>query len=195
MAPDSPRHFVLDSSFHPAKVKASIAQNPAIRWWINSHHAYEKAHHFCRRTGPPHLDARRRDHLWLCLGALLVLMRARHKILLCLIPLYAFTWIGGYYSHSASLKREALQRYDAAKKSDAEHTALAIELVAAPPRPQARETGPVSGVAWCVPVLPGILVADSYYVIGPLYGRGGIKIVIFYGCGSWASDPLWGWIA
>ena len=122
-------------------------------------------------------------------------MRARHKILLCLIPLYAVTWIGGYYSHSASLKSEAQRRYDAAKKSDAEYAALAAKEGAAPLRPQAHKDSPVSGVSWCVPVLPGVLIADSYCVVGPLYGRGGIKIVIFYGCGSWASSPLWGWIA
>jgi len=31
-----------------------------------------------------------------------------------------------------------------------------------------REGGPEVGVDWCVPILPGVLLADSYYVIAPL---------------------------
>ena len=122
-------------------------------------------------------------------------MHARRKILLWLIPLYAVTWVGGYFSHSASLKGEAQRLFDAAQKSDAEYAALAAKEGVAPFRLKASKTGPVSGVSWCVPVLPGVLIADSYYVVGPLYGRGGVKVVIFYCVGSWASSPLWGWIA
>jgi hypothetical protein len=47
-----------------------------------------------------------------------------------------------------------------------------------------RAGGPWAEVHWCVPILPGLLIADSDYAIGRLYGRGGIKLVLFYGNGS-----------
>jgi hypothetical protein len=122
-------------------------------------------------------------------------MRIRRKILFWLIPLYLVTWIGGWVSHSAALKRDAQRRYEAAQKSDAEYAALAAKEGQPPSRPQAGKTGPHTDVSWCFPILPGVLIADSYYVVGPLYGRGGIKVVIFYGFGSLASEPLWGWIS
>jgi len=121
-------------------------------------------------------------------------MRARYKIAVWLIPLYIITWVGGYYGHSATLKRETEIRYENAKKADLEYAALAAKEGAKPLRPQVSKNGPISKVEWCVPVLPGILIADSYYVVGPLYGRGGVKIVVYYGFGSWASEPIWGWI-
>jgi len=122
-------------------------------------------------------------------------MRIRRKIIVWLIPLYLVTWIGGWMSHAAALKIDAQRRYEAAQKSDAEYAALAAKEGQTPFRPQAGKTGPHTGVSWCFPILPGVLIADSYYVVGPLYGRGGIKLVIFYGFGSLASEPLWGWIS
>lgn len=122
-------------------------------------------------------------------------MHVRRKVLVCFSALYVITWIGGYYSHSASLKRQTQILYDNAKKADAEKAAFAAKEGTAPPRAQAYEDGPRSVVNWCFPVFPGVLVADSAYRVGPLYGRGGFKIVIFYGFGSWAIGPFWGWIS
>lgn len=122
-------------------------------------------------------------------------MRFRRKIFFWLIPIYLVTWIGGSMSHSAALKSDAQRRYDAAQRSDAEYAALAAKEGQPPPRPQAGKTGPRTGVSWCIPILPGVLIADSYYVIGPLYGRGGVKIVFYFGFGSWATKPFGGWIS
>jgi hypothetical protein len=122
-------------------------------------------------------------------------MRTRRKIVICLIPLYLLTWIGGYLSHSASLKRETEILFVRAKQIDDEYAASAADEGREAPRPIVRKNGPVSKVEWCFPVLPGVLIADSYYVVGPLYGRGGVKIVIYYGFGSWAIGPIWGWIS
>jgi hypothetical protein len=122
-------------------------------------------------------------------------MRTRRKIAICLIPLYLVTWIGGYYSHSAILKRDTQRLYDAAKQRDTEFAADAAKGGFEAPRPMTRTDSPVSKVEWCFPVFPGVLIADSYYVIGPLYGRGGVKIVFYYGFGSWATKPIWGWIS
>lgn len=60
---------------------------------------------------------------------------------------------------------------------------------------QLREEGPTTGVNWCIPLLPGVLLADSYEVLGPLHGRGMAKIVFYYGVGSVVICELWGWIS
>jgi hypothetical protein len=43
--------------------------------------------------------------------------------------------------------------------------------------------GPSSNVDWCFPVLPGILLTESGYSIGPRCGTEGVKIIYFYGFG------------
>lgn len=58
-----------------------------------------------------------------------------------------------------------------------------------------RENGPRTRVHWCQPVAPGFLLAHSEYVVGPLYGRGGIKIVFYYGFGSIELAMIAGWVA
>jgi hypothetical protein len=60
--------------------------------------------------------------------------------------------------------------------------------------PVARPEGPITHVDWCFPLLPGILVSDSSYVVGPLYGKGGVKVVLYYGIGS-VELLMWGWIS
>ena len=122
-------------------------------------------------------------------------MNARRKIVICLIPLYAITWIGGYFSHSATLRRQTEILYEHAKQFDTEQAALAAKEDQPAPRPVVGKNYPTSKVEWCFPVLPGVLIANSYYVVGPVYGRGGVKIVFYYGFGSWATEPIWGWIS
>ena len=119
-------------------------------------------------------------------------MRARHKILIGLIALYLVTWIGGYYSYSTSLKNETQIRYENAKKADSKYGDLAPGEPVRWPVARAGEHGPVSGVRWCFPLLPGVLVASSYYYVGQLYGEDGVRFVIFYGYGSRASRLIWG---
>lgn len=53
--------------------------------------------------------------------------------------------------------------------------------------------GPTSRVNWCLPILPAVLLTDSEYVIGPLYGRGSAKIVFYFGAGSVTVLELCGW--
>jgi hypothetical protein len=64
-----------------------------------------------------------------------------------------------------------------------------------PDRRLVHADGPKSGVFWCVPILPGLLLADSYYSIGPLAAAGGSKLVIYWGFGSTEIPFLWYWIA
>jgi hypothetical protein len=46
-----------------------------------------------------------------------------------------------------------------------------------------------------VPVLPGILLANSDSSHGPLRGRGGVKIILYFGAGSTELCMLWGWLS
>jgi len=57
-----------------------------------------------------------------------------------------------------------------------------------------RPEGPASDVNWCLPLLPGVLLADSAYFIGPIYAKRTTKIVVYYGVGSFTALELWGWI-
>ena len=57
------------------------------------------------------------------------------------------------------------------------------------------EDGPKSRVQWCIPILPGIALLNSSYVIGPLWGRGSAKIVFWYGFDSKVLVELGGWIS
>ena len=52
-----------------------------------------------------------------------------------------------------------------------------------------------TGVKWCVPLLPGVLLVDSYSVISPSSGSGGVKVVVYYGTGAVVVCELWGWLA
>jgi hypothetical protein len=119
----------------------------------------------------------------------------RSKIFFSLIVLYLITWIGGYKSHSAFMKREAQRLYQEAKQRDDQDAAMSRAFGNPVGRPRVSEHGPQSDVTWCVPLLPGVLIANSFYVVGPLYGRGGIKVVIYYVFGSWACEPFGGWVS
>lgn len=44
---------------------------------------------------------------------------------------------------------------------------------------------------WCIPLLPGILITDSEYAVGPLFAKGSKKLVLYFGIGSvtlWEVD-------
>lgn len=122
-------------------------------------------------------------------------MRSRKKILLAVVILYVATWIGGYFSYSAALNRETLARYKGAKRADQKYGSLAPGDPVRWPVARAGDHGPVCGINWCVPILPGVLIASSYYYVGPLYGEDGVRIVCFYGVGCRASRLLYGSIS
>ena len=120
-------------------------------------------------------------------------MSRRKKLLIVGALLYAVTWVGGWRAHAREVAEEAKRRYGQAVAQNNKiaggpsiDAGLEIELSV---------DGPRSGVDWCVPLLPGVLLADSYYVVGPLYGEGQTKLVLYYGFGSWTLFELWGWKA
>lgn len=80
------------------------------------------------------------------------------------------------------------RHYNNAVAANADRVALGL-----PPIYRLRAGGPKSAVAWCFPILPGVLLAKSSYNVGPLYAQGGQKIVIYYGVGSFTLLELVGW--
>lgn len=86
--------------------------------------------------------------------------------------LYGATWVGGWLSHSAAIQAQA--RHWSANAN-------------------VHPGGPRFGVNWCVPVVPGVVLVDSYCDVGPMNGCGGEKVVVWYGFGSWEVMTLSGW--
>ena len=107
------------------------------------------------------------------------------SIAAAVIASYAFTWIGGYLSHRHELAIQAAKDYAYVQKVNRERGA-GITL---------NEDGPSTGIIWCVPVLPGILIAESYSFLGPLTGGVSTKTVVYYGFGSFVLAAGGGWRA
>jgi hypothetical protein len=124
------------------------------------------------------------------------IMRRSRKFWLIVAALYAFTWGGGWISHQRGLSAHARQLYVQAQQREIEEVALyKQEGSSYQPRRITRDGGPIARVNWCVPVLPGVLIANSHYVIGPLYARGGVSIVLYYGFGCHQFGSIGGWIS
>jgi hypothetical protein len=121
--------------------------------------------------------------------------RHRRALWLVLFLLYAATWVGGWITHARDLETSAWAKYGRAQQRKAEWLADAPAGSEVPIYHQVFEGGPATGVNWVVPLLPGVLLADSYEVVGPLNGRGTVKIVLYYGTGSVVLCELYGWIS
>jgi hypothetical protein len=123
----------------------------------------------------------------------------KNAVIVTLVFLYAVTWAGGWISHSREIRSRARRMYADAQKYDREiadtHQKAGLSLHDAPSR--LNKDGPSADVNWCIPLLPGVLLADSWYVIGPRWGEGGGKIVLYYGFGSrelnYRLCRPWGW--
>jgi hypothetical protein len=107
--------------------------------------------------------------------------------------LYLLTWIGGPASHEKELASRALRFWNQGSECDAELSKWAKEKGEPLPEPRILSDGPRSRVNWCVPVLPCILLADSSYTIGSLWGEGGVKLVFYCGLFSVEIVTLDGW--
>jgi hypothetical protein len=112
------------------------------------------------------------------------------------VLLYAVTWVGGWMTHARDLKSSADAKYQRAQECNAQRLEAFRSLgLHEPYTVELWKSGPASRVNWCVPLLPGVLLADSSWGYGPLNGDGGVKIVFYYGFGSVEVCRLWGWYA
>lgn len=109
---------------------------------------------------------------------------------------YALTWVLGWGCHARRLARRADEMYRGGQAKHARMVAMAAELGTTTEGLESalRPEGPVTRVNWCVPLLPGVLLADSQYLIGPRWARGGIKIVVWFLFGS-REVMLSGWVS
>ena len=113
----------------------------------------------------------------------------RKRLLFSILVAYAITWIGGWHFHRQEISIEAQRLYDRAMARNVESKdtgGYEIEL---------RRGGPQHGVDWCIPILPGVLLADSFYAVGPIYGKGGVKFVLFYGFGTVTLLETFCWVS
>ena len=123
-------------------------------------------------------------------------LKNKRIVVAIIVPAYLVTWIGGWLAHDREMANLARRLYADAEARNAE----SLEAELRNPRDRAypirlRSGGPKSEVDWVFPILPAVLISDSYYVVGPLYGKGTLKIVFYYGAGSVTLLELWGWIA
>jgi hypothetical protein len=100
-----------------------------------------------------------------------------------LVPMYAVTWIGGWISYAGQLREHTESAYRFIERDNQKEETQAHWQGYKPHPTQLRPDGPKSGVYWCIPMLPGVLLADSYESIGPLYGEGGVYVILYYGVG------------
>lgn len=117
-------------------------------------------------------------------------------ILIVIILLYAITWLGGHRTHSINLQKHAAQLYVGALFKNKEMSDLARSEGLEEPQPiVVRKDGPKSKVKWSIPIMPGVLLANSYYVNSPLWAKGGTKIVLYYGISSKVICYLTKWMS
>jgi hypothetical protein len=108
-----------------------------------------------------------------------------------ILILYVHTWIAGWISHDRELRTRATSLWN--RHVEWEQRAEAYHEPK-PSRPRYLPGGAKTGVSWCVPILPGVLLANSHYVVVPMYGKGGYKVVMYYGWGS--REVLFaGWVS
>jgi hypothetical protein len=55
--------------------------------------------------------------------------------------------------------------------------------------------GPRVNIGLAIPVLPGVLMVNNSYTIGPLYGRGQVSFFVYYGFGVFRLFERMTWIS
>ncbi len=116
-------------------------------------------------------------------------MRKKWLLIGSAIALYVLTWLLGPAGHARELQEQAQRLWseaDASNRFMSEFGGGYYQLI---------PNGPHTKVNWCVPVLPGLMLANSEYHIARLYGAGGYKLVLFYGYGTVELGTVVGWIS
>jgi hypothetical protein len=121
--------------------------------------------------------------------------KVNRKHVAAIAILYLVTWIGGGLTYSRNLSARAWSMSRAGIARDAQEAAWYKAQGIPNPRTIPRTSAtPTSRVNWCVPLLPGVLLADSEYHIGPLWAAGGPTLVVYYGFGTFELR-IGGWRA
>jgi hypothetical protein len=124
------------------------------------------------------------------------MLRRRPWLTGSLLLLYVATWVGGWVSHSRELKAQTEAHYRVAQEREQEYASAArAQGSQVPIHARTHPGGPTSAVVWCLPVLPGVLLAYSCYSVGPLHAGGYLQLVLWYGAGSAKLGEVVWWIA
>ena len=119
----------------------------------------------------------------------------KRRLVYILTLFYVGTWAGGWSSHASNVRVQAEDSYRMIERDNQEMEMQAKRGGEIFHPTKLRKGGPASAVNWCAPLLPGILITDSYYSAGPLHASGGVKIVVYYGFGSTELCTPWCWTA
>ncbi len=104
------------------------------------------------------------------------------------VVLYGLTWVGGPARYSQDVKAYAQELYDRVARNNREMAAeMAKEGIEGFKPVRVHEDGPDCEVKWCVPIFPGVMLADSRYSIGPGWYHQGVYVVVYYGWGTWET--------
>lgn len=130
-------------------------------------------------------------HLPLCL------VRRYPKLSLCVVALYVLTGIGGWQTYVRYMQAQSEEGYAHYLQWVQRCNEKRAETDIAPEEPQPRRDGPHPFVRWCVPILPGVLMAKSGFTgtgresdgERTFYENGGMRIVLYWGVG--ASEVLY----
>ncbi len=110
----------------------------------------------------------------------------RVKILIGLILLgYLVTWLGAPPFVRRDCTARASQAYARAVADQERYRDMFRELGEDPNtlRPVVNPGGPLVKIGPAIPLLPGLLLLDNGYQIGPLCGKGHLTLFLFYGFG------------
>ena len=116
------------------------------------------------------------------------LIRRHPKMLLCIAVLYVFTWIGGWQTYVRDMQTMADRDYVHYVQWEQRNNERRAQAGMASLTPNPRTDGPHPFVQWCVPILPGVLVAKSGFTgtgreddgVRTFYENGGIRIVLYW---------------
>ena len=132
-------------------------------------------------------------------------MKARYKI--AILAAFALGYIvTGVFAPAHVrqwLEQDAIARYEKGIEQDRQRQAMRRQvLVELGVDPNVEEyesrvspNGPHYGLNWCVPLLPGVSLANDYYVIGPLWGAGHLSLYVYYGFGVARIAAMRTWIS
>ena len=110
------------------------------------------------------------------------------------LALYAATWIGGVRTHARDIEASARSRYQVLEERNAKmygpNAGDAVPIFA-----RLLDGGPDTGIDWSVPILPGVLLVESYEVLGLLNARGSTNLLVFDGRGFATVWKQQSWVA
>jgi len=124
-------------------------------------------------------------------------IRRTTRVLLIAFVGYVVTWLfapplarTACESHAARLYAEAVADQEKMKK-------VAVEIGRDPEalRPIVGSDSPQVKTGFVIPILPGILLMNNSYVVGPLYGKGQVTFFLYYGFGICRLFEITTWIS